>query len=137
MHICKQTARYLAKKHKTNDPYELASLLNILVIFESLGEVLGYFSTYKRIPIIHINSDIGDAEQRFTCAHELGHRILHPKVNTPFLKKNTLLSVERIEREANEFGVALMLYGVDMYEGETSENICARLGIPKEMIRYF
>lgn len=136
MHRSKQSAQYLAKKFNTDNPYEIASRMNILVLFEELGDVLGYFNTYKRISIIHINNKSDDMEQKYTCAHELGHRILHPKVNTPFLKKNTFLSVDRIEREANEFAVWLLLYGADNIEGETQDHYCARYGIPKEMARY-
>lgn len=44
-----------------------------------------------------------------TCAHELGHAILHPDENTAFLKKNTLFSTDKIEVEANTFAVELLL----------------------------
>lgn len=137
MHESKIIANRLIRVHKTNDPYRLASNMNILVLFEELGNVLGYFSTYKRIPIIHINCDADEQEQKFTCAHELGHRMLHPKVNTPFLKKHTFLSIDRIEREANEFAVQLLLNGSAPEEGETLEQFCGRNGVPREMTRYF
>ena len=44
-----------------------------------------------------------------TCAHELGHSILHPNVNPPFLRKHTLFSIDKIERQANAFAVELLL----------------------------
>ena len=47
--------------------------------------------------------------QMFTCAHELGHALLHPNVSTPFLRRNTLFSVDRLEKEANKFAVELMI----------------------------
>lgn len=126
----------LVKQHGTNNPIKIASQKNILILYEDFRNIMGYFNTSKRISMIHVNQNLSEQIQRFVIAHELGHRILHPKVNVPFLRNNTLMSVDRIEREANEFGVALMLYGVDVEEGETRESVCSRLGIPKEMIRY-
>ena len=36
-----------------------------------------------------------------------GHSQIHPRVNTPFLRKNTLFSTDR-EVEANRFAVELL-----------------------------
>ncbi|URN93038.1 MAG: ImmA/IrrE family metallo-endopeptidase [Candidatus Pristimantibacillus lignocellulolyticus] len=49
--------------------------------------MLGFFTNYKRCPVIHTNHNLEYQLQRFTCAHEFGHYILHPKVNVPFLRK--------------------------------------------------
>ncbi len=127
----------LIKIYGTNDPYEIASQKNILVLFEQLADTLGYFNTYKRIRFIHINSDLDDTSQRFTCAHELGHALLHPKVNTPFLRKNTLFSIDRIEREANEFAVELLMPDEFIYESHdmtmTLQEAAAIYGVPQQL----
>ncbi|MCZ8518858.1 ImmA/IrrE family metallo-endopeptidase [Paenibacillus caseinilyticus] len=133
MRTAKGAALHLMKKYGTNDPYEIASHKNISVIFEHLGSILGFFSTYKRINFIHINSNSNEAEQRFTCAHELGHFILHPKVNTPFLRKNTLLSIDRIEREANEFAVELLIPDELIASGTSIYTAAATCGVPHEL----
>jgi Zn-dependent peptidase ImmA (M78 family) len=136
MKSIKHTVQSLTKRYKTNDPFEIASQKNIYVFYEPLGVILGYFHVYKRIPMIHINSDLRDEEKRFVCAHELGHSILHQKVNTPFLKKNTLFSIDKIEREANEFAVELLLPDTairDLY-GLPKNKISAITGIPEEFI---
>lgn len=137
MPTIKQIVTYLINKHRTNTPFEIASQKNILVLYEQLGEILGYFNTYKRIPMIHINIDSDEAEQRYTCAHELGHRILHPKVNTPFLRKNTLLSIDRIEREANEFAVELLMPDHLLYEcrytNMSLHEAAATYGVPADI----
>lgn len=99
----------LIKKHGTNDPFELAEALGIMIIYENLGRSLGYFSKICRIPIIHINESITYERQIFTCAHELGHAVLHPDENTSFLKANTLYSTSRLETEANSFAIQLLL----------------------------
>lgn len=47
--------------------------------------------------------------QRFVCSHELGHAVLHPRSNTPFLRNKTLFSIDKNEVEANTFAVELLM----------------------------
>lgn len=55
------------------------------------------------------NENVPEHLQAFVCAHELGHALLHRNINTPFLSKNTLFSIDKIERQANTFAVELLL----------------------------
>ncbi|EEK49367.1 hypothetical protein bcere0002_36240 [Bacillus cereus ATCC 10876] len=105
----KEYTRKIVEKHTTTNPFEIAKRKNIIVLFEDLGNTLGFYNTYKRIKFIHINNRIDEITQRFVCAHELGHALLHPKANTPFLRNKTLFSVDRLEIEANTFAVELLL----------------------------
>lgn len=99
----------LIKKNGTNDPSQLAAELGITIIYKFLGESLGFCLSYKRQKIIVINENCPDELLNFTIAHELGHAILHKRINTPFLKKHTLVSIDKIERQANTFAVELLL----------------------------
>ncbi|HDR4908772.1 TPA: ImmA/IrrE family metallo-endopeptidase [Bacillus cereus] len=72
----------IVEKHGTTNPFEIAKRKNIIVLFEDLGNTLGFYNTYKRFKFIHINNKIDEITQRFVCAHELGHAVLHPKANT-------------------------------------------------------
>ncbi|MDA2120072.1 ImmA/IrrE family metallo-endopeptidase [Bacillus cereus] len=99
----------IVAKYQTIDPFEIARQKNIIVLFEDLGNTLGFYNTYKRFKFIHINNQINETTQRFVCAHELGHALLHPKANTPFLRNQTFFSVDRLEIEANTFAVELLL----------------------------
>lgn len=99
----------IIEKYKTTDPFEIAKEKNIIVLFEDLGNTLGFYNTYKRFKFIHINNQIDEITQRFVCAHELGHAVLHPKANPPFLRNQTFFSVDRLEIEANTFAVELLL----------------------------
>ncbi|AFQ27626.1 ImmA/IrrE family metallo-endopeptidase [Bacillus thuringiensis] len=99
----------IVAKYQTIDPFEIARQKNIIVLFEDLGNTLGFYNTYKRFKFIHINNQINETTQRFVCAHELGHAVLHPKANTPFLRNQTFFSVDRLEIEANTFAVELLL----------------------------
>ncbi|KAA1808162.1 Metallopeptidase ImmA [Bacillus cereus] len=108
MNIKKYVLNIVAK-YQTIDPFEIARQKNIIVLFEDLGNTLGFYNTYKRFKFIHINNQIDETTQRFVCAHELGHAVLHPKANTPFLRNQTFFSVDRLEIEANTFAVELLL----------------------------
>ncbi|MCL1948168.1 MAG: ImmA/IrrE family metallo-endopeptidase [Turicibacter sp.] len=103
-----EKAQKLIQSHGTNCPFALAKMLKIQVIFEPLGKALGYYNRSYRIKMIHINEMATEKQSRFICAHELGHSLLHPEENTPFLKKHTYFSTNRIEREANDFAKALL-----------------------------
>ncbi|PEB71364.1 MULTISPECIES: ImmA/IrrE family metallo-endopeptidase [Bacillus cereus group] len=105
----KEYALKIAEKHETTNPFEIARRKNIIVLYEDLGNTLGFYNTYKRFKFIHINNQIDETTQRFVCAHELGHAVLHPKANTPFLRNQTFFSVDRLEIEANTFAVELLL----------------------------
>ena len=124
----------LVRKYRTNNPHTIASYKNVIVIREPLGSTLGYYNTYKRIKFIHINHRLDDASQRFVCAHELGHAILHPKINTPFLKKHTFFSINRYEQETNEFAVELLVSDQAVYEYDTLEKVALACGVPQELI---
>lgn len=134
--MIKTIAVELVKKYKTNCPFTLARELNIHIAYESLGQTMGYYTKDFRIKFIHINQQLTDKDQAFTCAHELGHALLHPTLNTPFLRRHTLFSVDRIERQANTFAVELLL--PDQLLEEYSEcgfyNIADMVGIPVKLI---
>ncbi|MGY2609335.1 ImmA/IrrE family metallo-endopeptidase [Bacillus pretiosus] len=129
----------IVKKHRTTNPFEVAKQKNILVLFEDLGNTLGFYNTYKRFKFIHINNRINKATQRFVCAHELGHALLHPKANTPFLRNKTLFSVDRLEIEANTFAVELLLPDEMISEYQDTnlliQEVAEIYGIPKSFAR--
>lgn len=99
----------LKKKYDTNNPFKIAKELNIIILYEELGTIKGYYNSFSRQKFIHINNNLCEEEKLFTCAHELGHALMHPKANTPFLKNNTLFSINRLEIEANQFAVDLLI----------------------------
>lgn len=126
----------LYKKYYTTNPIELAKCLNINVIFEELGTINGYYNTAFRQKFIHINSNLEEHKQKFTIAHELGHAILHPKSNTPFLRENTLFSIDKLEIEANLFDVNLLISDEDLreYQDFTISQLSSIFGIHEKLI---
>ncbi|OIJ22033.1 hypothetical protein BKP45_04975 [Anaerobacillus alkalidiazotrophicus] len=133
----KETITKLLKKHKTNDPFVIAAEKNIIVSYADLGDTYGFFTHASRIKFININNKLDDTMQRFVCAHELGHAILHPRANTPFLKKNTFYSIDKIEVEANTFAVELLLpdYEIDNFRDTnmTIKEVAGIYGVPGEV----
>ncbi|MGN4416303.1 ImmA/IrrE family metallo-endopeptidase [Bacillus cereus group sp. MYBK249-1] len=129
----------IVKKHDTTNPFEIAERKNIIVLFEDLGNTLGFYNTYKRSKFIHINNKINETTQRFVCAHELGHAVLHPKANTPFLRNQTFFSVDRLEIEANTFAVELLLSDemISEYKNTTLsiQDVAEIHGIPRGFAR--
>lgn len=124
------------KKHRTNNPFEIAKNRNIIIRYFPLGQTLGFYMKNVRHQVISINNDINDQLKKFVCAHELGHAILHPNENTPFLSKNTLISKDKIETQANFFAVRLLLYDKNLEDYETKYDILRENGIPFEMERF-
>lgn len=128
----------LIRKHGTNDPFRIAMERNIILRFEDLKSTYGYFLHSNRIKFIHINNKLDESLQRFVCAHELGHAILHPRVSTPFLRAQTLFSVDKIEVEANTFAVELLLPDeiISQYKNTdlTIYDIAEIHSIPKELV---
>lgn len=134
----KSIVKSLVKKYGTNDPFKIAKYKEIIIVFEPLGNALGYYNKNFRVPIIHINQDADKESQYFICAHELGHAIQHPDTNTSFLKRHTLFSTDKIEVEANTFAVELLLPDELFLEGNDSNftiyDALKAKGIPIELL---
>lgn len=130
----KKLAQRLIGKHETNDPFKLIKLLDIMLLLENLGlNTWGYYTNVCRIPSIHINSMLSEMKQVFTAAHELGHHLMHKGSNTPFLRANTLQSVDKIERQANQFAVELLIPDNLLIDGATIYEAAAICGVPEEV----
>lgn len=132
----KKEVNQLIRKFGTNNPYDIARELNISVTFEELGSIYGYYNSPLRMKQIHINQNLPEHLKKFTCAHELGHAIMHPKSNTPFLKNNTFLSVQKMEIEANKFATELLISDdvISDHKNFTTGQLATLLGYSEELI---
>ena len=127
----------LVKSFQTRNPYRIARELGMLVVEEDLEELFGYYSNFNRIKIIHVNSRLNSQAKNSTCAHELGHAILHPNENTPMLSKHTMVSELKIEMEANYFATKLIMNpDEDGFQYLTSYKKLEYFGLPLEFERF-
>ena len=135
----KQFVCSLAAENGTFNPFEIAENKGIVIQMEPLGTIRGYYSKALRTKFIHINCDLDEYQQKFTCAHELGHALMHPDLSTPFLRESTLFSVDKLEVEANRFA-ACLCYPPNLlaeeYEGCTTAQIAEILNLPLPLIEY-
>lgn len=136
----RELVEQLYRIHETRNPYKIAKQKNIIVSYENLGTVKGYYNHCYKQKFIHINADLNDYECNFVCGHELGHALLHPKTNTPFYRANTLFSIDKLEREANIFACEL-IYDDEVFidflkSGFTSKQISNSLNLSDELVRH-
>lgn len=135
----KQKVEKLIKKFKTNNPYDIADFLNINVLEWSLHkDILGFYKYEKKTKWIVLNSNSNSEEKYFTCCHELGHSVLHERFNTPHLRRDTMFSINKFEREANMFAVELILPD-DVWNEYTNHYSCLNdleraTGIPQNLL---
>jgi Zn-dependent peptidase ImmA (M78 family) len=132
----KKRAIRLSRLAHSIDPFDIASYLDITIIYEKLIGIHGYYTKRINTKQIHINEDLPSALQTFTCAHELGHAVLHPNSSTPFLRQNTLFSIDRLEREANKFAVELLIpdQALSEYQDLTIDQFANMYGYDRKLI---
>lgn len=133
----KRFCEKIRKKYDTSDPFELARCLGVVVLFEDLGTIHGYFNTVCRQKFVHINQNLSEVEQRLTVAHEIGHVLLHPTSNTYFLRSRTRFSVGSFEYEANLFAVCFLITDEDIEQNKEYPlyQLSSIFGIPEELVR--
>lgn len=103
-------ARELKSKWKTNDPYQIAAHFGIFVLPRD-NQIHGFTAQTIKVDgyptIISINNAYTQSSQRFLCAHELGHALLHANCINHFATTSSNVSLN-VEREANLFAIALL-----------------------------
>ena len=132
----KEKVHRTVKKYKTRDPYELAERMGIIIHRCELGNIRGYYYYAYRIKQIFLNCNLCKEQETFVLAHEIGHSILHPTANTPFLRESTFLSVNKMELEANKFAMELLLPDAELhqYQDLTIEQLSRMLGYHRSLI---
>lgn len=123
----------LIKKYNTSNIKELVDHLDISIEYQNFKAK----TLDSRLMIvdskgyIFVRSDLDCAYENFLIAHELGHYVLHHDENISF---NFLRRVykTRLEREANEFAIRLLMYEElhNIKELENIEFIVKEKGIP-------
>ena len=130
----------LIRKYGIRDPFRLAQLLDITVKYISTKRQKGLCAMIDDIPFIFVNRNMSEEMQRMTCAHELGHILLHADVlsgQKPLLEYELFDIRNAAEFEANAFAANLLIdeqelldllhEGADMIAAASSLNINVNL----------
>lgn len=124
-----ELAHNFKKYWHTNNPYEIAERMGIIVIHRQVAMTDFTAQTVKvegYPAIISINDAYTDFSKKLLCAHELGHALLHQESINHFASTSANLKTN-VEQEANMFAIALI--------GE--DNIDSRMNMPlKKMNNY-
>ncbi len=102
----------LIKKYGTNDPFRIAGMLGYKIMFLNMKKQKGFCKILLNNYFIFINENMSRQMQRMTCAHELGHLLLHKDVlkQELFLAEMELFNItDRRELEANQFAASLLI----------------------------
>ncbi|WP_228467874.1 ImmA/IrrE family metallo-endopeptidase [Listeria seeligeri] len=127
----------LSRKNQTSNPFELCEKLNIIVIPWNLdSDTNGFYKYIRRNRFIFYNSNLPEHQIKYVVAHELGHAVLHTRLNATFTKSIHWSNLSKIEVEAHQFAVSLMIADIDIKKFNTKKEICLYAGIPLEMEKY-
>ncbi|MEG0952321.1 MAG: ImmA/IrrE family metallo-endopeptidase [Niameybacter sp.] len=103
-----QKIKQALKRGMSNNLFSIAEANNILVLEDELGSICGFYTYQKKTKIILLNSSLSDLHKQMVLAHEIGHALLHAKVNCAFIKNKTGFKHQIYEKEANFFGANLL-----------------------------
>lgn len=125
----------LINEYGTNDPFILADKLGIWVYKCPLGKINGHYIYAKRKKVFFINEDLTFIGSVITCAHELGHALLHSKASAYFSYKNNFENISLIEIECNRFAAQLLIKENSRYKNMISPDFSLSItrGFPKEI----
>lgn len=131
----KNTVQSLCHKFNTANPYKLADDLGIQIYYYDLGTIRGYYYKAFNIKQIFLHNGLAEHIEKFVLAHEIGHSVMHPNCNTPFLQ-STFYSVNKLEIQANKFAAELIIQDIDLMEhwDYTIAQLAVFYGLPREII---
>lgn len=126
--------------YKTTDVYELIDILNITIIRKKMPKNQKAKTIRNSFgdEYIFISENVGEHEEKFILAHELGHLLLHKDI-TCYYYTNSFINKDKLEFEANYFAMEL-LFPQNIIpwelEGFTLEQLSLMYEIPSEMLSY-
>ena len=82
MRKIEEIVQELIDTHNTKSPFEICKNLGINVTYADLPDsVSGFIVEILKKKVVVINISMPDDEKLLTCAHELGHILLHEGIN--------------------------------------------------------
>lgn len=132
----KHIVDYYVKKCGSRNPFDIADCLKIQIQIGQLGTPCGCYMFLKNHRCIFLNENLSENEMNLVMSHELGHAIMHRKLNCYFIRNKTLLLDSKIEIEANTFAVNLLIPDETIVENKnyTTEQFSRLLGYNQKLI---
>lgn len=127
----------LTKYYGTNDPFELARALGVIIVKYPIGGAGGFYQFFQKTSVIYIDERLSEHEQKFVCAHELGHMFLHKGVNAVFMDTKTHFKTSKYETEADAFAMELLVPNEVILENIyfTVYQLSQLLGYSEELVK--
>ncbi len=135
MESIRQLADSLKRTYGTSDPVLICHLMGYYVLPSELPEYIdGFYLKAKDRDWIFLNQELSPLARRQTCAHELGHALLHPGVNACQISYYTNLLCSGYEKEADYF-CACLLIDEELLDGDlqTVQQLAAVCGVSEEL----
>ncbi len=131
----------LVDMYRTNNPYELCDLLEVLIIkLEENNPILAwhnsvYFRYLNGQEVIYLRNNLNVHYEEFYLKHELGHAILHTDIKNSL--NINLININKIEKQANYFAFKLSDLNFDEIEldGMTLEQVSSCMEIPQSALK--
>lgn len=136
----KTRVRYLNEYYPNLRAKEILKSLKIVTSFldTSTGEELpdGCYFKYAKIRYVLIHPDIPCDKRHVVYAHELGHSIFHPNINTLHLELYDQVFVDKIELEADTFASEFLIPFSILIEfhNQSVYTIAEYLNIPVKLV---
>lgn len=128
---------YYVKKCDSRNPFDIADYLNIQIQIGQLGTPCGCYMFLKNHRCIFLNENLSENERNLVMTHELGHAIMHRKLNCYFIRNKTLLLDSKIEKEANIFAADLLIPDIEIVNNKelTTRQMARLLGYQEEIVK--
>lgn len=129
-------AESIVKKYQTRNPFDIVKEKNAILVYAPLIDVRGFYQYFQRNNIIYIDENLPEHEQKFVCAHELGHMLLHKNTNAVYMDTRTSFNTNKYEIEANQFAAELLISDEIILENYnlTTEQLSRILGYEQALI---
>ena len=138
----KNSVNGLIDKYQTRNVYKLIDYLNIdLEIKELPHNLKGQFQRdLVGNEKIYLSNRLNEHEKIIVLAHELGHAVLHTRLNLSYYTKYSYASKNKFEQQANKFAAELLIPDMseirkDYTDNLTFNNIICIYGVPKEYVK--
>lgn len=134
-----ETVRAVIEANGTNDPEEILRSNGVKIFQLPMNGLQGIYKALHDIPMVFVNSGLGERQRRFVLAHELAHHLFHGGLNRVFLERCTFMKTDFFEREAELFASCLLCPYPEEYifEGETVSDLAHRTGFSQEVAQLY